>query len=172
VALSAKFTGDSKILAKLQTRINRMRTKAEDTFVKPIEPVVREIRANVVKDSINEGGYSHVVTGNLLKNTRQEHNISITPDQIRVDIKFGYFVEYGLNLETGTGGAQVPLGPLQRWLKEKFNATPDKLYARSLALQKVIRSGSRAYPIIQPVWEVSKDDYVQRVEEKVNQLWR
>jgi len=152
----AKLTGITAVKRKLASAVREYQLiNISDV----LEPVVAEIRSNLLSDWLNdppphrdeEEPFMHFVTGDLYRSVRVEP----TYKRGSIEANFGYFIEYGLNLETG--------GPTTDTRdKEEF-----------LTNQQYTGTGSDSsvpYPIIQQVWEIHrlrvKKDILDAVVEK------
>ena len=173
--ITLRLTGDKFIIEEIKRRNSKLRARASWIAEAPTEEMVAVIKRNVVKDLINDPNYSHEFTGKLLNNTRSESSTKRTSDGFETQVEFGYFVDYGLNLEgqlldgTVLDGTHTPnLEKMLEWARSK--GFPE---ARVPALiQKIAQQGPDTYPIIGPVWETNKDKYTEEVLDRAIRSWR
>lgn len=142
--------------SKVNKKIKKILSNSVHSYVhigQILQPTVDFIRATLLDDHLNqppeqradESPFMHYVTGRLYRNTKY-HIVQKTPTDISVN--FGYFVDYGKNLELG--------GPLP----EK----PVKTKRRKKKKDRKQRK-STAYPIIVPVWDIHKASVFKQVSD-------
>ena len=161
--------GKSLIYNKLSAKHKKINRNYKYIFVNPLRPTLTEIRKNVIRDSLN-GGMTHKVSGNLLRSVGTTTTRYTGGGGLRLSIMFGYHIKYGMNLETGSSKVDsIPV--LEAWLNKKFGKTTNS-FARARALQEIQKSkGSKAYPIILPVWNKNKTKYMHTVKTRLKRTW-
>jgi len=166
--MKSELKGKALLFKKIDTKKRKINNNYKYIFVNPLRPVLTEIRRNVIKDSFN-GGMSHKVTGNLLRSIGTT-TVKYSGGGLRLMIRFGYHIKYGMELEKGTKKVDS-IAVLEKWVIKKFGKTKNS-FARARALQDKQRSkGRRAYPIIAPVWEKNKMKYFQTVKARIKRTW-
>ncbi len=166
--MKAELKGKKLLFSKIDTKQRKINNNYKYIFVNPLRPVLTEIRKNVIKDSFN-GGMSHKITGNLLRSIGTT-TVKYSGGGLRLMIRFGYHIKYGMDLETGTKKVDS-IDVLEKWVIKKFGKTKNS-FARAKALQDKQRSkGTRAYPIIKPVWEKNKVTYLNTVKKRLKRTW-
>ena len=169
--LKAKLRGKKRILNKLKTRINRMANDIEKDYVKPLEPVVKEIQATLANGTVGPKSFNHIYTQNLYNNTRAQLTaLSFSSKGFEAKLQFGYFVEYGLNLERGGVDKDVSLSRILDWAARKglpisagygvYNKIKDK------------KRGADAHPIINLIWAKNTEKYKTKVFSNIRRKWR
>ena len=166
-----QLTGVASIKRAFATRAKRVDRNTDFIFVAPLKPILSEIRKNVIKDSFTEGR-PHVFSGGLLKSIGTEVGTAkFGGGDASINIKFGYFIKYGLDLELGSDPESIPIPRLKNWIKKRLGNSPN-LFTRARGLHsKIKKSGTTAYPIIQPVWAGMKDDYFKEVKRRFGNQW-
>ena len=87
-----------------------MANDIEKDYVKPLDPVVKEIQATLANGTVGPKSFNHIYTQNLYNNTRAQLTaLSFSSKGFQAKLQFGYFVEYGLNLERGGVDKDVSL---------------------------------------------------------------
>ena len=166
--MKAKLVGKSSIYKRIDTKQRRITKNYKYIFVNPLRPLLTEIRKNVIRDSFN-GGMSHKVSGNLLRSVGTT-TTRYTGGGLRLRIKFGYHIKYGMELETGSKKVDS-IPTLEKWINKKFGKTKNS-FARARQLQENQRKrGRKAYPIIVPVWEKNKKEYMRTVKKRFKRTW-
>ena len=102
--MTIKISGVKAIESKITTRLNRMVNRRNYIFMDPLQPTIKEIRKNLVKDTINtglSGRKNHIFTGRLFNSTesRLKSFSHAGGFDFDMELQFGYFVDYGLDLE-------------------------------------------------------------------------
>lgn len=167
--MKARLTGKKAIYNKLNTKQRKINKNYKYIFVNPLRPTLTEIRKNVIRDSFN-GGMSHKVSGNLLRSVGTTTTRYTGGGGLRLSIRFGYHIKYGLDLEKGSS-KESSIPALEKWINKKFGKTKNS-FARARALQEKQRSqGRKAYPIILPVWNKNKTKYMQTVKTRLKRTW-
>ena len=115
---------------------------------------LNEIADLVLDDTLNEtregrSGLRHFVTGDLFNSIGLRVS-GTTKDE--VEITFGYFIQYGLNLEQG--------GPRSRNLRKNQQLNNG-------ASKEDVEQMTRAYPIIVPTWEKHKNQVSEDIRKQV-----
>jgi len=131
--------------------------------------ILEEIRQNLLQDRLNdfpesrssENKQSHYITGDLYRSVGFRVTGS-TKDEI--NINFGYFINYGENLELGG-----PINP--EVLKRKLKAQADKMKDISM-MDFDFEEESRAYPIISVLWERKKHTIVEDITDDILMKFR
>lgn len=166
--MKASLSGKASIYKRIETKQTRISKNYKYIFVNPLRPILTEIRKNVIKDSFN-GGMSHKVSGRLLRSVGTT-TTRYSGGGLRLRIKFGYHIKYGMELETGSKKVDS-IPTLEKWINKKFGKTKNS-FARARALQEQQRKkGRKAYPIIRPVWEKNKRDYMKTVKKRFKRTW-
>ncbi len=167
--IKAKLKGKKKILNKIKTRINRVRDNVDTTFVSPLNPIVKKIKSTLANGTVGPKSFNHIYSQNLYNNTQARLiGTSFTKGGFQAKIAMGYFVEYGINLEEGSKAYPVSLIKMLDWAARKGLSK-----SKGFSVYNKIRSiGSEAYPIIVPLWERERENYKDRVYNKVRRHWR
>lgn len=170
MSVKIKVRNVKSTLKKVETRMKRLVNNEKQLYFTPTKVVVSTIRKSLIKD---EKGLNRIFSKNLYNNTRAEILKSEKNDlSLSLRIGIGYFVEYGMNLETGGKPRHVPLGVLIAWINKKFGR-PDDAYPRAIGLQKKLGvQGSKAAPILKNTWAEKRDDYILEVLTRVEKVWR
>lgn len=167
-----KISGVRKIKQNFARKVRQTAKRANKIALEPTEPIVSEIRNQLRNDTINgplqNKRLNHVFEGELLRNTfaRITGEFSSGLDHL-TEISLGYHVNYGLNLELGSGPTFVSLQKISRWALSRPSPQPNPLTVQ----RKLAAEGSQAYPIIGPVFSSMQDNYRDEVFKRVRAEW-
>lgn len=161
------FTGYKRCLKKLETKNRSLGKSHTHLFKDSLHGYIQ----NVKQQLVGSPDFNHLYTMNLYKNTRAESTKEDTADGFKVTIYAGYFVPYGLHLETSVP-RRVPIGELRAWQKAK-NAQPGRspMSLNLKQLQKNLAKNPNFYPILAELWEKHYQDYVDEVYHRVETRW-
>lgn len=168
--MSVKITGVKGIKNKFRSKVNSM-IRQRDSLVRiPSNPIIKEIRQNLEDDQYNrtDKKIDHVFTGKLLANTRMEEIVAVTSGLDHMaEFGLGYFVSYGLNLENGGDPELLSLGLLTEWSLTKSAPQPNPKSAQ----RSIASDGSRAWPLIGPIFKARANSYRDEVFRRVAKIW-
>lgn len=176
MAIKITLIGDKSVLAGFDRKVNQLKREKEYIFYDPLQPIVNEIRKNLVTDTFNptfNEKKNHIFTGDLFSNTRKEIVSKNNPDGFTMDMGFGYFSDHGETLELGSDPHSEPLFKMEAWAAAKH---PEMSEAAQVALAMKIKKqleeeGSEPRPIIMPVWEDKKGSYFNEVKNRLEKVW-
>jgi len=154
--IDAEISGFEKALVNIK-RLPAIEASFTPALKFAIDAVVIDrIKAVLGNDTRPKWG-DHIFTGNLLASTRSEMS------EVKREVTFGYFISHGLNIEPlpgkkRTSPRKVEFAALRAWMKHRYPGLKEEtLDKKTTSLRKYIMSyGTKAYPIIIPVYEDNK----------------
>lgn len=167
-----KITGVSQIQKNFTKAVKLTAKNVKHIALDPTQPIIEEIKENLRDDQINGKKFkkklNHIFEGELLRNTRAEIGATFSSglDHL-VEIRLGYFVNYGLNLEAGSGSVRAPWTRIKKWAYSRPSPQPDPARVQ----RKLAFVGVNAYPIITPVFFAKADEYKSEVFKRVSVQW-
>lgn len=165
--------------SSMELRLKEL-TKIEEKIAPAMEFAVRNVIIPKVKAILKNDPRpmwgEHTFTANLLDNT----DVKIVEGKHHDEVVFGYFVNYGLHIEPFPGERRirphsVDLETIKEWIIArspgmaygKVSPRTLSIYARRVKY-KIERYGSRAYPIIMPVYNRFKNEMMGKFRAKLS----
>lgn len=171
--MKTRVAGASRINEKLLKIRNKLVTDAHRIAVTPLTPIIRELKKQIK----GTPQFNHMFTGRLYRNTRAELvSAQVVGDSGKIVVEFGFFVNYGLNLEKGGPKHDPGSNVMVNWARNKLRRrgrAPEaevRRFARAVR-KKIIISGSNAYNYVYQTWVTNNREYKADVLARLRKLF-
>lgn len=160
--------GYKAILSKVKKANKAIGSNQTTLYGQPLAPTIIEIKKELrMLGHEIPHSFSHLYTLKLYESTKYKFNKTEKYDDgIIFHISFGYFVPYGLHLET-QAPRTVTVDELEKWRDAK-GIDPD---INLVKLKRKLASDPDYFPIIQGTWDARQNEYVTAVFANVQKRW-
>ena len=164
-----KFTS-KRLENKLSSIIRKLETQKEKLIKPQLRDTIKSLKAlvNFDPEINNLPKKTHNVSRNLLKNTRVE---TVGENREELRLLLGFFIEYGKNLEEGSEPHDPGFDKMLRWARSKGYRGVEAARVAAKMRNYIINNGSNGYNVIGRVWESNKEDFRDKVYQKIREVF-